>query len=153
LHLVIPDQYDAVYIDKVGENESFRVRSAIGTTAEQFCTGVSKIMTSTLTEEDLECALEQPLKKFTENTIIDKDTYKEELKKVREKGYAMDQEELEIGLACVAAPILNHKQDVIAAISMSGPTQLMYSRTEEIIEDIKDVARQISNQIGGQLNY
>lgn len=65
VHLVIPDKLDAVYIDKVGEKETFRVRSTIGTTAERFCTGVSKILTASLNEEELNKAFSQPFKKFT----------------------------------------------------------------------------------------
>lgn len=152
VHLVIPDKFDAVYIDKVGEKESFRVRSAIGTTAERFCTGVSKVLTASLSEEELNEAVSEPFKKFTDNTITDRELYREELKKVREHGFAVDNEELEIGLACVAAPVFDHRQKVIAAISMSGPTQLMKAHYDQVIEDIKDTARQISNQVGGQFS-
>ena len=151
LHLVIPNKFDAIYIDKVGENETFRVRSGIGTTAERFCTGVSKVLTSTLGDEELSLALSDPLKRFTANTIVDCDTYKEELKKVREQGYAQDNEELEIGLSCVAAPIYDHNHKVIAAISMSGPTQLMKSNSKPVIENIKDTANQITKQLRGSI--
>lgn len=149
VHLVIPDHYDAIYIDKVGENEVFRVRSRIGTAAERYCTGVSKVINASLSDSELEQALSQPFKKFTDNTITDADKYKEELKKVREQGYAQDMEELELGLICVAAPIYDHNREVIAAISMSGPNQLMCAKSEQVIQDVKDIARQISRQIGG----
>lgn len=148
VHLVVPDFYDAVYIDKVGESESFRVRSGIGTTAERFCTALSKVICSTLSEEELASVLPGALKQYTDNTIIDLDLYRKELAEVRANGYAIDMEELEQGLVCVAAPLLNYNQKTEGAISMSGPKQSMINNLDQIIEDVVDTAKQISAHIG-----
>jgi len=67
---------------------------------------------------------------------------------VRQQGYAIDNDELEIGLTCVAAPIFNHKNEVIAAVSTSGPTARMMTCLEDkIIPQVKSAAYYISNRL------
>ena len=149
VHLVVPDGFDAVYIDKVGESNSFRVRSSIGSTAKRFCTGVSKIVNAALSDDELEQALSLSINKYTENTIIEKDAYMDEIRKVRENGYAIDMEELEQGLACIAAPLTNYNKKTVGAISISGPTQLIGKYMENIVHDVRETAKQISKQLGG----
>ncbi|MFX6194072.1 IclR family transcriptional regulator C-terminal domain-containing protein, partial [Acinetobacter baumannii] len=61
------------------------------------------------------------LKALTPFTLTDPEAIKRELQKIREQGYAIDDEEIEIGLKCVAAPIFNHEGKVIASISCAGP--------------------------------
>ena len=61
------------------------------------------------------------LKRFTPNTITDRRALRAELRRIRERGYAMDDEEIEIGLKCVAAPIQDASGIVIGALSISGP--------------------------------
>lgn len=58
---------------------------------------------------------------FTPHTITSPDCFREDLERVREQGYAVDDEESHLGLRCLAAPILNSNSEAVAAISVSGP--------------------------------
>ena len=70
-----------------------------------------------------------PLKRFTPNFITHPETLKKVLAKIREQGYALDNEEFSEGLMCVAAPIFNYSQMEVGAISISGPTNRIKERT------------------------
>ena len=86
------------------------------------------------------------MRPHTDHTITTVAALRSELTKVRERGYAMDHEELEYGLTCIGAPILNQKGEAVAAISLSGPTSRMLSGDiEERIEAVKRIAREISS--------
>lgn len=86
------------------------------------------------------------LKKYTEHTITDWDTFIRTLHEVRENRYAMDQEEREYGLTCIGAPIFNRRGEVVAAISMAGPSRRMEEDLTYKIERVKETAAEISDQ-------
>ena len=69
---------------------------------------------------------------------------------MRQQGYAVAQEELEVGLSAVAAPILNHEGKVVAALSVSGPS---FRLSSEKIPDLAELTRQTANEISHQLGY
>ncbi len=84
---------------------------------------------------------------YTSNTITDLDQLKRELKEVKEKGYAIDKEESEIGLMCVGAPIFN-QEEAIAALSIAGPSQRFSGeRIIQIVEGVKHIANEISEKL------
>ena len=88
------------------------------------------------------------LESLTPRTITDVDTLRDELQKVRECGYAEDDEESLPGLRCVGAPIWN-SQKVVAALSVSGSTLVVTEeRLEEIAADVVATAQRISTQLG-----
>ena len=82
--------------------------------------------------------------KYTKNTIIDKGKLKEELKKYKKKGYAIDNEEIEEGLWCLAVPIYDSSFEVKMAISISGPKERMLSKKEKIKEFMLKKSKEIS---------
>ncbi|MEZ0119538.1 UNVERIFIED_ORG: glyoxylate carboligase [Heyndrickxia coagulans] len=82
-------------------------------------------------------------------TMTDKERIIKELQKIRKQGYAIDDEEIELGLKCVAAPIFNHDETVVAAISCAAPKARMgEERMPQVIEEIKQAAQKISESIG-----
>lgn len=96
---------------------------------------------------DLEQYKDIPLKKYTENTIDNWDELKKDIEDVKVNGYAVDDEELEIGLTCIGAPILDRHNKAVAAISLSGPTQRMKSGDFDYkIKRVLEVAKEISKQ-------
>ena len=93
------------------------------------------------------------LLRFTKNTITDKKILKEELNIVRRQGFAEDNEEIESGLCCIAAPIKNYQGIVIAAISVSIPTFRMSDKKKEQMKKIViEKAKKISMQLGYRMN-
>jgi IclR family transcriptional regulator, KDG regulon repressor len=150
IHLVINDKGQAVYIDKVEGSASMRMYSQLGKRPPMYCTGVGKSILAFMPQEYIDYYLSnEDLKKLASNTITDVEKMKKELEKVREQGYSIDDEEIEDGLRCVAAPIFDHKGYAAGALSIAGPTSRMTkTRMEELAVIIKEAARQISNKLG-----
>ncbi len=85
------------------------------------------------------------LKKFTDHTITKWDVLEDQLKSVHNNGYATDVDELEIGLSCIAVPLLNSHGDLIAAISMLGATARFQTySTDEIVAELQAIASKLN---------
>jgi DNA-binding IclR family transcriptional regulator len=89
------------------------------------------------------------LKPYTKNTIISKKGLKEELQEIREKGYSLDRREIEEEVECIGAPIRDHRGDVIAAISISGPQRKIGTPHEaQFVSQVVEAAALISSRMG-----
>ena len=150
VHLVIHDKNDIIYIDKVEADNTIRMASTIGRRSPLYCTSVGKAMMAYMTGEEIREIWENSkIEKLTENTITDYNKFLEEVKKIREKGYAEDDEENELGVRCIGAPIFNHKGEVEGAISISGPTiRVTKDKVEVFSEKVKKYAMLISRELG-----
>ncbi|MDR3592013.1 MAG: IclR family transcriptional regulator [Negativicutes bacterium] len=150
VHLAVLSKGEVVYIDKVDGSRSIRIASQVGGRNPAYCTGVGKVLLAGLPAVELDKIISaRKLERYTAKTIIEPGLLKEHLQEVRTKGYAMDQEEIEEGLHCVAAPIKNHRGVAVAGISLSGPTQrLATSGVQQITDDLIETARLISSQLG-----
>ncbi|AOY76064.1 IclR family transcriptional regulator [Clostridium formicaceticum] len=151
VHLVVREGIEIVYIDKVESDNKIRMHSRIGSRSPMYCTSVGKAMMAYLPEEEVEKIWEaSEIKKFTQYTITELQEMKETLKKVREVGYALDEEENELGIRCIGSPIFNHNGEVCGAISVSGPTMRV---TKETIENFKNYILEYSSKISKELGY
>lgn len=115
------------YIDVI-ENRvgTLGVRQTVGGSGKMHCTGSGKLFMMNFTREMLDEMVRQTgLQRRTEHTITDADALFSELALCRERGYATDDEECEMGVRCIAAPMFDMNQNVIAAISISGPVARM----------------------------
>jgi IclR family KDG regulon transcriptional repressor len=152
-HLVMLDERDILYIDKVETSSTIRIYSRIGKRAPLHCTGVGKAILAHMNNSSLDRLLDQiDFQSFTQHTICDKAAFKAELEKVSKRGVAFDDEEHELGIRCIAAPIFDHQGEVHYAISITGPINRMSNqRIEELIPFVKEAANQISKQLGYRL--
>lgn len=151
-HLVVLEGKTAVYIDKVEGSHAITISSRIGQRAKMHCTGVGKALMAHMPESDLAQVFAGGLERCTENTITDEAKLRGHLKTIRDSGYAIDDEEIEVGLRCVAAPIFNAHNQAIAAVSMSGPSgRIPRERFEPLSRMIRDTAREISRKLGNGL--
>lgn len=117
---------EVVYIGAVHEERStFIGRYLIGVRAPAYCTGIGKAMLAFLGPEEERRVLERGLRPFTENTIVDPARLSEELEGVRRRGYAIDNMEHEFGIKCIGVPVRNAGGEVIAGLSISGPSLRM----------------------------
>ncbi|WP_335443458.1 IclR family transcriptional regulator [Neobacillus drentensis] len=150
VHLVVFERGEVIYIEKLDGPRSLRIYSQIGKRAPIHCTGVGKSILAFQEEEEIERLLaNEDLEPFTEYTLTDKAEIKKQLQTIREQGYSVDDEEIELGLKCVAAPIFNHQGKVIAAISCASPKmRLTEDKQAEVIEEIKQAALVISTNMG-----
>lgn len=151
VHLVIREGTEIVYIAKVESQNVIRMHSRIGMRKPVYCTAVGKSMLAYMPEDEIEKIWRNSdIKKSTEDTIIDFEKFKENLKLVKQRGYATDEQENEIGIRCVAVSILNYKGEVCGAISISGS---IISFTEEKKEEFSKLIIEYAIKISRELGY
>ena len=154
VHMVFLDRGEIVYIDKVELDHNpggLRMASRVGLRNPAHSSAVGKVLLSHLPDEELDGLIkEKGLPKRTENTITDPIQLKEHLKMVRTQGYAIDDEENERGIRCIAAPILNETGKAVAAISISGPAFRVTKKVvqETLKKEVMETAYQISQRLG-----
>ncbi|MDR0602524.1 MAG: IclR family transcriptional regulator [Treponema sp.] len=150
VHLAAFYAFEIVYIDKVDSPDAIVQYSQIGRRAPMYCTGVGKAILANLPEKDRETFFGKvSLHRFTKNTITKKEELEREMDKIRKNGYAVDNEEIQPGLRCVAAPIFNHLGYPQAAISVSKHMNTLTEEMQKLIaKDIVCAAQQISRRLG-----
>lgn len=149
-HLAVLDQGKVVYIDKVDTPRTLMMRSRIGYRAFAHCTALGKAILAALPDDVVEKLIkEKGLPRFTPNTIVDPLALKEHLRNVRAQGFAVDDEENEEGIRCAAAPIMNHANQVVGALSVSGPVvRISRQELETIGNLVKDASHRLSLSLG-----
>ncbi|MDR1979543.1 MAG: IclR family transcriptional regulator [Synergistaceae bacterium] len=125
-HLAIEDNMTVVYIEVVNANKTLMSTQHIGNVAPLHCTGVGKTFLADYSSAELERYIAvKKLPAYTEHTLTDPRELKSELERVRSAGYALDNQECEIGARCVAAPIRDYTGKTKAGLSVSGPAVRM----------------------------
>lgn len=125
IHLAVPSGAEVVYIAKVESTHALGMFSHIGARLPMHCTALGKAILAFSKAEQLQLVLSQPLIRRTPNSITSPEALKAELDRVRACGYAIDNEENELGIRCVGAPIFDYTATSIAAISISAPRERM----------------------------
>jgi len=149
IHLVLHNRGEAYYVDKVESARSIVNITQVGKKVALNASSVGKIILAYMPPEQQEKELALPLKQYTPNTIINPQELRQHVELVREKGYALDMEEIELGIRCVGAPLRNYTGVVIGAFSCSAPaTRVSNEKLTEIIEAVKDTALKISRKLG-----
>lgn len=152
VHLVVEDNREVVYVDKIDPTEShsgFRLQSRVGKRAPMYCTAVGKILISQYPDEIIkEIWKTTEITSLTSKTITDLDTFMKEIALIRSQGFALDNEENEVGVVCVASTFLNHKGVVEGAISSSIPTMFFKDKSQHYIENVTKCADKISQALG-----
>jgi len=149
VQLAVFDHMSVLYIRILESRQAVRMSTIAGSRAPAHCTSVGKVLLAHQPAEVVKQVTEQGLKRFTANTITDAAVLAEELTAIRAKGYAIDDEEIEVGLRCVAAPIRNHTGRVIAAISVAAPVQRMTKKNvQTTAPTVVAAADAISRRLG-----
>mgnify|MGYP003751333995 CR=1 FL=1 len=140
---------NVILIDRLITQKHLTMVPPVGSGSPAHSSGIGKAILSYLDDIDIEKVFSGNLTRFTANTITDFNRLKEEFRVIRDRGYSIDNEELEIGLMCVAAPIFN-KEGVIAAFSVSGPTgRFQGERFIQIVNEVKNTSKLISEKLRG----
>ena len=149
-HLAILDGPDAVYIEKVEPTGFLRVDTWVGRRMKVHATSVGKALAAHIPQEKLEHIISQSgMEKRTSKTITTLPRLLKELEKVRTQGYAVDDEENNMGARCLGAPVFNQQGMIEAAVGLSGTINQVNSQTmPRILEALKDAARHVSVQLG-----
>ena len=150
VHLVVLQRDEVIYIEKVEGPQTLSISSQVGKRAPIHCTGVGKAILAFQGNTEIDRILSNsPLEPYTEYTLTDKEEIKKQLKTIYQQGFSVDDEEIELGLRCVAAPIFNHQGKAIASVSCAAPTmRLENEQLSKVIQGIKQASSEISKCMG-----
>ena len=151
-YVAVLKDYNIIYLDAVETDMTVRVVPRVGSRLPAYCTAAGKIQLAHMNDEELENYFHaRELKSFTDKTITDREVLKKQLKLVVENGYAIDDEELDIGVKCVSAPIRDYTRRIIGAVSISGPS--MRFSPERMKKELIPLALRASEEISAKLGF
>ena len=132
VNITVRSETSALYLDQVAGSSAVQSHNWVGQHIPLHATSNGKVLVSELTDAELKDAV-RALPRVTDRTVTSRSRLKAELAHVRETGYAVAVDELEEGLTAAAAPIRNAHGDIVASMSLSGPT---FRLTEEKLETV-----------------
>lgn len=149
-HLCVLEGTQVLYVEKLQATPAVQILlSRVGARLPAHCNAAGKTLLAYLHRYNLDQLYHgQELTGYTPHTITDLRALAAELEQICQQGYAYDREEISSGLCCVAAPIRDYSGEVIAAISLSLPSQRFYPQQVNYTEIIVKTAQQISKKIG-----
>jgi len=151
VHLGVLEEREVLYLAKEESSQTIRMISYVGKRAPLHCTALGKVLLAYLPEEEIKKILDKiVLTRLTENTITDKMDLEKELDKVKEQGFALDRQENEKDILCIAAPIRNHQGKIIAALSISIP---IFRLDKNIQNNLKEALIETTEKISKRFGY
>lgn len=140
-----------IYIDVEETTKSVRVVSRLGAVLPAYCTSIGKVLLSFKSDEELASFFQDiSLKPYTGKTVTDKEALLRQFDQIRRQGYALDDEEFEESVKCIAVPIRDYTRNVVAGLSISGPAhRLTESRIrDELVSLIMNAGQELSRRLG-----
>lgn len=140
-----------VYLDVVETDLTVRVVSRVGSRLPGYCTAAGKVHMAFMSDEELDQLYPgNELKGYTPGTITSKTALRAELKKIAEQGYSLDNEELDLGVRCVAGPIRDYTRRIVGAVSVSGPSMRFSDERiqKELVPLVLHAAEELSTRLG-----
>ncbi|GAX91342.1 IclR family transcriptional regulator [Effusibacillus lacus] len=148
VRLGVYDQGGVVYLCKLPEDQETRMFSSIGRRVPSYCTAVGKLLLACQSEQEITRVVEGDLKAFTPNTITCRHQLRNQLKEIKQKGYAVTYEETKKGICSVAVPVYNDFNEVISAISVTGSKpHFLPAQIQNYVKEMKMYSRLISEQL------
>ncbi|WP_377507881.1 HTH-type transcriptional regulator BhcR [Octadecabacter sp. R77987] len=145
-------QVDMVlFVSQVETHETIRAFFPPGTLSPMHASGIGKALLAQMAEGRLDRALAAPMEQFTPHTFTDPDALRADLAAIRARGYAIDGEEKNLGMRCIAAPVFDVNQEAIAGISVSGPiSRVGPDDVVALADHVITAAQQLTLAIGGE---
>ncbi|MEP9362892.1 IclR family transcriptional regulator [Nocardioides sp. CN2-186] len=148
VNIAVLSESSALYLDQIAGSSALQPHNWVGQHIPLHATSNGKVLLSGLDDKQVADLL-GTLSRYTPTTITKKGKLREELAAVRERGYAVAVDELEEGLTAIAAPIRNAHGDVVASMSVSGPTfRLSDARVEDVVPQLVEAAAEVSHRLG-----
>lgn len=142
---------EAVYVHQVQARQMMRMFTHVGAVAPLHCSGVGKILTAWLPEPEASHLVGPgPYPAYTPHSMTTLNALKRELDTVRAQGYALDDEERELGVRCLATPIRDARGEVVASLSISAPASRFPKKN---IPDMLERVQATSNRISARLGW
>ena len=148
-HLGILERNHVVFIQKVDGPSMIKFDTYIGKRSHPHCTGLGKSLLAYQSDEALQALLSNhSFHRFTNKTITSWEAFRKELSKVRQLGYSMDDEEEELGVRCLASPILTGTGETLAAVSVTGTTsQICAEEAKKLATLVRQAAARIAASV------
>jgi DNA-binding IclR family transcriptional regulator len=144
-HLAVPAQGQVLYIDQVESPVTLRVNAEVGTMNPLHCTALGKVL---LAFGDLD--IPPDLSSFTSKTITDQQMLRYHIDEVRRLGYAVDDEEFDIGVRCIAVPVIDFRGKAVGAIGISGPAMRV---TSDRLQELTAIVVEIGNKLSERMKF
>ncbi|GGM08019.1 IclR family transcriptional regulator [Deinococcus aerophilus] len=150
VNLAVLRGQEAVYIHQVEGRQLVRMFAQLGAGTPLNCSGVGKVLLAWQPEAEVSARLgPAPYAAFTPHSITALEPYLKELQQVRARGYALDDEEREIGVRCMATPLYDHTRQVVASLSVSAPTsRFEKAQVPAFYQRMEQASRAISARLG-----
>ena len=149
VHLSVRNAFQVIIIDKVESDAANRASFHIGRTNTCYSTGTGKILLAYLDADEIEHFFEtEQLQAHTPNTLTDPEYLQTELQWIRDNGYSVDRQENVIGFSCVAAPIWDFTDRVVAGVSVTGPSFRIERNVPTLSAMVMEAATKISRSLG-----
>jgi IclR family KDG regulon transcriptional repressor len=149
VHLGLLEGHEVVYADKIECSQTIRMYSRVGRRSPLHCTALGKVLLAAQPEATLRDVLRAGLAPHTARTLTTARALRAELRQVQAQGYAVDNEEFEDGLRCLAAPVWDHTETVGASMGIAGPAARIHpGRMPELIKLVQEAAAAISTALG-----
>jgi DNA-binding IclR family transcriptional regulator len=149
VNLGVLDGHDVVYLDVIESPHMFRMGSQVGMRRPLICTALGKAILAFLPLEQREEMLASlTFDRVTRRTITDAARLRKELVKILRRGFALDDQETDLGARCIAAPILDGSGKIMAALSISGPiARISRDKIQSFANSAKSAAKDISSRL------
>jgi DNA-binding IclR family transcriptional regulator len=149
VNIVVLSGQECMNLDGAASPRPIRYVGRIGRRTPCHCTAAGKVLLAYLKPEARQRILSDPLTRFTEKTIVDIETLSQDLATIQKNGYAITHEEHQEDLSALAAPIFDHTEQAVAAVTVSGPTyRIGPGEIGALVEPVLDIAREISAKLG-----
>ena len=150
VHLGVLEEAEVLYLAKEESSQTIRMISYVGKRAPLHCTALGKVLLAYLPAEERKKILgKKVLPRLTKNTITNKRELEKELSKVKKQGFALDKEENEKDVCCIAAPIRNYQGEVLAAVSISSPSFRIDKNVQNNLkESLLETTKKLSKSLG-----
>lgn len=150
--LAVLKQNFIVYLHAAESSQAVRIVPKVGIWLPAHCSAAGKVQLANLPGNSWENALSgEPLLRYTSNTITDREQFKLQVEEIALRGYALDLEEMDPDVRCVAAPVRDHNGLVAGAVSISGPAW-RFSR-ERLEQELIPLNCQAASEISTRLGY
>lgn len=147
--MAIISQDEVVYVAKVNSNNTVMTNANLGSRKPIYCTGLGKAFLAFKPIEETKKIIENlKFETFTDNTVGNKEQLYHQLEAFRKQGYAIDDEEIEEGLYCIAVPVYDAEYRMTVAISVSGLKTRMMGKKERVVESLLRLSNRLSRKLG-----
>jgi IclR family KDG regulon transcriptional repressor len=149
VHCAVLDGAEIMYVFNLEGTQAIRMRADIGVRKPAYCTAEGQVLLAYQSPEVVDRVIARGMPARTPQTITDPEALKKVLEGIRARGYAIEDEESEIGMRCIAAPLLNDAGEVVAAVGVAGPvTRLSKKALSGYLPHVMETAAAISARLG-----